>query len=129
MHSMNFQKNSDYKANTRRTKNMLNNPIDFKTLKTIVRNVLILNTKTRSDDFILIGEVIKNLGINDKLPLNHLIEHHNELEIPSFESITRARRALQEKEPWLQAPVEVQQERALEEEQAREMFRNDKKSV
>ncbi len=42
---------------------MLNNPIDFKTLKTIVRNVLILNTKTRSDDFILIGEVIKNLGI------------------------------------------------------------------
>lgn len=108
---------------------MLNNPIDFKTLKTIVRNVLILNQKTRSDDFVLIGEVIKNLGINDKLPLNQLIEHHSELEIPSFESITRARRALQEKEPWLQAPVEVQQERALEEEQAREMFRNDKKSV
>lgn len=108
---------------------MLNNPIDFKTLKTIVRNVLILNQKTRSDDFILIGEVIKNLGITGLITLNQLIEHHNELEIPSFESITRARRAIQEKEPWLQAPVEVQQERALEEEQAREMFRNDKKSV
>lgn len=108
---------------------MLNNPIDFKTLKTIVRNVLILNTKTRSDDFILIGEVIKNLGITGLITLNQLIEHHSELEIPSFESITRARRAIQEKEPWLQAPLEVQQERAMEEEQAREMFRNDKKTV
>lgn len=106
---------------------MINNPIEFKTLEAIVMKVLVTKESTRGDDFILIKETLNELGIvnTDSITFKDLMLNHTELKIPSFESITRARRKIQEKEPWLNPLPQIQEARKTEEELAREFFRNE----
>lgn len=66
----------------------------------LVHNALIDRPETRTDDFILILEVLKNYVTTD-MSLETVLEHHLELRVPSFASIIRARRRLQTKYPEL----------------------------
>lgn len=66
----------------------------------LVYAALVDKPKTRKDDFLLIYEVLKNFVTAD-MRLSEVLEHHVELGIPSFASIIRIRRKLQEKYPEL----------------------------
>jgi len=75
--------------------------LDF-TLENVVYKVLLNNKKARKDDFILILEVIREycpVLLEYKFEIVFL--EHKELGLPSFESITRARRKLQKLYPFL----------------------------
>ncbi len=75
--------------------------MDF-TLENVVYKVLLNNKKARKDDFILILEVIREycpVLLEYKFEIVFL--EHKELGLPSFESITRARRKLQKLYPFL----------------------------
>lgn len=50
----------------------------------------------RVDDFLLYGAVIKKMGVDTTRPFKEIIINHKALSLPSFESVTRARRKLQE---------------------------------
>lgn len=66
----------------------------------IVYEALITRPETRTDDYILVLEVYKHF-ISVEMSFNTVLEHHIELGLPSFASIVRARRKLQEKYPEL----------------------------
>lgn len=71
---------------------------ELDTLENIVTRLLVEKPVTRKNDRVLIGWVYKKLGVDIKAPFqNVLLMNH----IPSFESITRARRKAQEKNPEL----------------------------
>lgn len=65
-----------------------------------VYNALVDIPEARTDDFILILEVLKNF-VTVEMSLATVLEHHIELGIPSFASILRIRRKLQKKYPEL----------------------------
>lgn len=69
-----------------------------KKIEPIVENLLRLYPKTREDDFYLVGSVYIVLApeIKNKTFLN-IIKNHQYYGLPSFESITRARRKIQTK--------------------------------
>lgn len=66
----------------------------------IVYEVLLNNPEARVDDYILVLEVYKHY-INPEMNFNTVLEHHIELGLPSFASILRTRRKLQNKYPEL----------------------------
>ena len=66
----------------------------------LVYNALVDNPDTRTDDFILVLEVLKNF-VTPEMRLETVLEHHIELGLPSFASILRTRRKLQRKHPEL----------------------------
>lgn len=66
----------------------------------LVYNALVDKPETRTDDFILVLEVLKNF-VTAEMRLETVLEHHTELGIPSFASIIRIRRKLQRKYPEL----------------------------
>lgn len=66
----------------------------------LVYNALVDKPETRTDDFILVLEVLKNF-VTPEMRLETVLEHHVELGIPSFASILRSRRKLQKKHPEL----------------------------
>lgn len=72
----------------------------IKTIEPLVYRALTDNPLTRTDDFILVLEVLKN-KVTEEMTLKTVLEHHTELGIPSFASIMRTRRKLQEKYPEL----------------------------
>ena len=77
-------------------------------IEPIVLEVLEKNEATRSDDFLLINEVYKKLGIyTDLLNFDYLARHHLELELPTPESITRSRRKITEQRQDLKSIVEI----------------------
>lgn len=86
----------------------------IKLIEPLVEEALINNRETRKDNFILYIEVLKHF-INPQMSLENVFLNHKSLGIPSLESITRARRKLQEKNPDLKDP-ETAVVRALEEE-------------
>lgn len=66
----------------------------------LVYKALVDHPETRTDDFILVLEVLKNF-VTAEMRLETVLEHHAELGIPSFASIIRIRRKLQKKHPEL----------------------------
>ena len=70
------------------------------TIHNKVLKILETNPDTRGDDYVLILEVLKEY-IDPNMSITTLLLHHAELGIPSIETITRARRKLQEKYPHL----------------------------
>lgn len=66
----------------------------------LVYKALIEKPETRTDDFILVLEVLKNF-VNEDMQIETVLKHHTELGIPSFASILRSRRKLQSKYPEL----------------------------
>lgn len=70
----------------------------------LVYAALVDKPETRKDDFILILEVLKNFVTTD-INLETVLKHHVELGIPSFASIIRIRRKIQEQHPALEDPA------------------------
>lgn len=66
----------------------------------LVYRALTDRPETRTDDFILILEVLKNF-VSPEMRLETVLEHHAELGVPSLASILRIRRKLQTKYPEL----------------------------
>ncbi|MBQ9607829.1 MAG: hypothetical protein IJV15_00120 [Lachnospiraceae bacterium] len=65
-------------------------------LENIVYTVLLKNKQTRKDDFILVLEVIREYCPSlIEMKIKDIMLEHKELGLPSFESITRARRKVQ----------------------------------
>lgn len=97
-----------------------------KGLKPIVREVLITHPQTRDNDFLLIGAVYSLLDSEtEKLRLDELCGYARMNKLPSFESITRARRSWQRIDPTLRATEEVAQARLEEEAKYHEEYRHD----
>lgn len=84
-----------------------------KQVQPLVYEALVDHPETRTDDFILVLEVLKNF-VTPEMRLETVLEHHRELGIPSFASILRSRRKLQRKHPELvnetAAEIRVQEE-------------------
>ena len=72
----------------------------LKMVEPLVEEALINNKSCRGDNFILYLEVLKKY-IDLNLSIKDVFLNHDLLGIPSLESITRARRKLQEKHPEL----------------------------
>lgn len=92
----------------------------MKDLAKIVKDILIRNEKARNSDYSLYIEVCK---VKCPKVLNDgflwVLEHHNELGVPKFESVGRARRKIQELYPELRSCEEVQKEKNKKEEEFR----------
>lgn len=73
-------------------------------IEPLVEEALINNKACRGDNFILYLEVLKKY-IDLNLSIKDVFQNHKILGIPSLESITRARRKLQERNPDLKDEV------------------------
>ena len=73
----------------------------IKKVEPLVHKVLIDKPLTRADDFLLVLEVYKESFIDDAMSIGAVLENHELIGLPSFGSITRARRKLQAKYPEL----------------------------
>ena len=96
----------------------------IKRVETLVKTILEENKETRNDDFILIAEVYYRL-IPDvvHLPFTLVMLSHSDLKLPSLESITRARRKIQEKHEYLRASKKIQEIKKRQEQQYKEYAR------
>lgn len=77
----------------------------------IVEEVLEENEKAREDDFMLCIRVYLKLGFAKRSPHGITIYFENIEEAPSFETITRIRRTIQNTEERLKPNQEVQEKR------------------
>ena len=70
---------------------------------TTVRQILLDNPATRDDDMLLYGSFLaKYMIVHPSETFYEVMSTAKQRKIPSYESITRARRKVQEKEPLLQ---------------------------
>ena len=76
------------------------------TIHTQVKRILENKPETRSDDWLLILEVWKEY-ISTGMSVGHVLTHHIELGVPSFESIRRSRQKIQADNPHLVEAVAV----------------------
>lgn len=93
-----------------------------KLLQPIVTEILKTNPETREDDMLLISAVFDKLykGLTD-MSFNFIVNRRKELKLPTFESITRARRYIQAEHPEL-ASERAKQNRQEEEQKYREEY-------
>lgn len=68
----------------------------IKKTEDIVLDVLEKNERARKDDFVLYGAVLKRLGVDLKQSLYEFLANAKENKMPSFETVTRCRRHIQE---------------------------------
>lgn len=68
----------------------------------LVKNALIKNVNARDDDNKLYGQVLLDLGFDLNISLRDFLKRNYEMKIPSFKSVERARRKLQELHKELQ---------------------------
>lgn len=85
----------------------------LKTIEGKVKSVLQKNEDARNDDMVLYLALC-NLYLKDAgtMPLAEIMTRHKELGLPSFESVGRTRRKLQEKYPELLGITRVRRIRA-----------------
>ena len=85
----------------------------LKTIEEKVKSVLQENEDARNDDMVLYLALC-NLYLKDAgtIPLEEIMTRHKELGLPSFESVGRTRRKLQEKYPELLGSTRVRRLRA-----------------
>lgn len=79
-------------------------------LEKVVGDVLENDPTTREDNFFLVNEVYKKLGIDTNNNMAFLLRNHLFYKLPSFESITRARRKVLEKRPYLRGNEKIRKE-------------------
>ena len=73
-----------------------------KNIEALVLDALRTNIRARKDDFILYGSVLKRMGIDLGISLYTFLSTAREFyNAPSFESVTRCRRHIQEQMPEL----------------------------
>lgn len=86
-------------------------------LNKIVGQVLLMNPKSRDDDFELISNVYYLINKNILgMTFNKVMQEHNELNLPSIESITRVRRKIQSLDPSLCSKAVKERRKKLEKE-------------
>ncbi len=85
----------------------------LKTIEGKVRSILQENEDARNDDMVLYL-VLCNLYLNHagSMPLAEIMTRYKELGLPSFESVGRTRRKLQERHPELLGSLRRQKIRA-----------------
>lgn len=97
----------------------------------LVKKILEEFPKTRDDDYLLwltaIKQVIRERGLPDisKITFEEFIGAAKYSQLPHFETVSRARRKLQESYPSLRATKETQEARAELEEDYKEFARQD----
>lgn len=74
---------------------------DIKKMKRIVEKIMQKHPETRNSDTILIFKVLKELGCIEYNTEGYIIKYVDLYKIPSFESITRVRRKIQNDEKRL----------------------------
>lgn len=80
----------------------------IETVKKMVREILKDNAHTRGDDNILFLEVLKKLGLKiNEITIDIFFQNYGRLDLPSIETVTRARRKAQEENPLLLPTDEV----------------------
>ena len=92
-------------------------------ISNIVLRVLTEHEEARKDDFILVRYVLDELGVPSNFDMRTMLHNHVIFGLPSFESITRARRKVQAEYPELKDAKAVEI-RAAEEEEYREFAHN-----
>lgn len=94
-------------------------------LEPIVKQVLEDSQLARDDDFVLIKAVFESINPHAvHEPFSKVLDLHKSYGLPSFESVTRARRKLQSEYKNLASSKQVEAMRAEEEENFREYARN-----
>lgn len=93
-----------------------------KLLQPIITEILKTKPETREDDMLLISAVFDKLyeGLTD-MSFNYIVNRRKDLQLPTFESITRARRYVQNENPEL-ASERAKQKRQEEELKYREEY-------
>ena len=94
--------------------------MEIKQIQSVVKKVLIIDEKSRKNDNHLICETMRRMGFNVERSFKDVM---NDNLTPSFESITRARRKVQQEHPNLKDNF-VAQLRVQQEEIYREFSRN-----
>lgn len=80
----------------------------IKKTKDIVKEMLETIPRTRDDDAILVCMVFDKLGKNWRLPFADIMLEVSKGRLPSFETITRCRRKIQEEFPELRGTIQEQ---------------------
>lgn len=70
-------------------------------IKNIVLRVLENNTEARKDDFVLFSLVCDEMGVPSNFDLRTMLNNHRLFGLPSWESVSRARRKIQAEMPEL----------------------------
>lgn len=65
------------------------------TVKNIVSRVLEKHEEAKKDDFILFSYVLDEIGVPTNFDMRTMLHNHKIFGLPSFESVTRARRKIQ----------------------------------
>ncbi len=76
-------------------------------LENKVRKILVSYPETRNDDNVLIYQYLKEYHDIDLISVKDLFLNGRKLGIPSFESITRCRRKIQEHSPYLRCTEKI----------------------
>ena len=102
--------------------------IGLKGTSKMVKEILITNPQCRNSDDILYLHIIRKVGAEkgldiDKMSIPMLLLHCRDLCLPSYESVSRARRKVQECYPDLKGNDNVQAFRELNEETYRAFAR------
>ena len=94
---------------------------NLRKLESTVKAVLMAHPSARDDDFILINRVYAHYKFDaGSTYFDELMTSHKKYNLPSFESITRARRKLQAEYPELRASQATQAIRKYEQESFRD---------
>lgn len=67
-------------------------------LEPIVERCLVSDERCRKDDFILYLSVIEQYGLDTTMSIHSALNNHSLLKLPSFESVSRCRRKIQERD-------------------------------
>lgn len=98
--------------------------VDFSGVQDATLHVLRTVPETRSNDGLLISEVMLLINPSIKgLKFNFVLENRRGLGLPTLETITRARRKVQRNHPELRADKEVEEARAQLEEEYKDFSR------
>lgn len=96
----------------------------MKGLAKLVKSILEDDRKARNSDYHLWMRVCEEICPESLYSsFYYVLEHHNELELPNFESVGRARRKVQELYPDLQSDEKVHEERTKKEEEFKDFAR------
>ena len=76
-------------------------------LDPIVERCLVSDERCRKDDFILYLSVIEQYGLDTTMSIHSALNNHSLLKLPSFESVSRCRRKLQERDVSLKSDEAV----------------------
>lgn len=88
----------------------------IRTTANLVKEILQDEPQTRNNDKLLyLRACVKHNEEACKMPFSYVLTHMNELELPSYETVTRARRKLQADFPELSANADVEAGRMLRE--------------